>query len=35
MTLSSNQFFIWWVGVIVLVFAAGMVFVAVSTGVLP
>jgi hypothetical protein len=35
MTLSSNQFFIWCVGAIVLVFAAGMIFVAVSTGVLP
>jgi hypothetical protein len=35
MSLGSNQFFIWCVGAIVLVFAAGMVFVAVSTGVLP
>jgi hypothetical protein len=35
MTLDSNQFFTWCVGVIVLVFAAGMIFVAVCTGVLP
>jgi hypothetical protein len=35
MTLDSNQFFVWCVGVIVLIFAAGMIFVAVSTGVLP
>ena len=35
MTLDSNQFFNWCVGVIVLVFAAGMIFVAVWTGVLP
>jgi hypothetical protein len=35
MTLGSNQFFTWCVGAIVLVFAAGMIFVAVCTGVLP
>jgi len=35
MTLDSNQFFTWCVGAIVLVFAAGMLFVAFSTGVLP
>jgi hypothetical protein len=35
MTLDSNQFFAFCVGVIVLVFAASMIFVAVSTGVLP
>jgi hypothetical protein len=34
MTLSSNQFFTWCVAVIVLLFAAGIIFVAVSTGVL-
>ena len=35
MTLDSNQFFTWCVGMIVLVFAAGMIFVAVCAGVLP
>ena len=35
MTLDSNQFFTWCVGMIVLVFAAGMLFVAFSTAVLP
>jgi hypothetical protein len=35
MTLDSNQFFNWCVGVIVLAFAAGTIFVAVCTGVLP
>jgi hypothetical protein len=35
MTLDSNQFFGWYVGVLVLVFAAGMLFVAFSAGVLP
>ena len=34
MTLDSNQFFNWCVGVIVLVFAAGMIFVAVCAVVL-
>ena len=34
MALDSNQFFTWCVGMIVLLFAAGMLFVAFSTGVL-
>ena len=35
MTLDSNQFFTWCVGMIVLLFAAVMLFVAFSTEVLP
>ena len=35
MTLDSNQFFDWCMGAVVLVFAAGMLFVAFSAGVLP
>jgi hypothetical protein len=34
MTLDSNQFFGWCVGVLVVLFAAGMIFVAFSAGVL-
>jgi hypothetical protein len=34
MTLDSNQFFEWCVAAILLVFAAGMIFVAFSAGVL-
>jgi hypothetical protein len=34
MTLDSNRFFEWCVGVLVLVFAAGLLFVAFSAGVL-
>jgi hypothetical protein len=33
MTLESNQFFEWCVAAVVLVFAAGMIFVAFSAGV--
>jgi hypothetical protein len=35
MTLDSNQFFEWSVAAIVLVLAAGMIFVAFSAGALP
>ena len=35
MRLDSNQFFDWCVGAVVVLFAAGMLFVAFSTGRLP
>ena len=35
MTLESNQFFNWCVGAVVVLFAAGMLFVAFSVGALP